>query len=588
MSKNVVAKRNVLTNQKRSTQSIFGLLLQYKKMIAILIVLGIIANGLTLVIPTIIADIIDQFKDGSFKIESMAVTFGLFAFGILFFSYIQSIIQTYASEKVAKDIREQLIDKISQQNFSFIETNNASKLLTNITSDIDSIKSFVSQAVVTLVSSFVLIVGAMIILFSIDGKLAAAVVTIIPTIGIAFFLIFRMVRKLFAQSREVIDTLNKTISESIIGAALIRTLNAVKDEHKKFTVANDTSRDIGLGILKLFSILVPLIGFVSSIGTLIVVVLGGYYVISDDMTLGSFVAFNSYIGILIFPIITIGFISSIIAQASASYARVYTVLSAPSAPKEGEVTTKLRGQIAVKNISIAYAGKAALEDISFSIKPHSKTAIIGPTGAGKTQLLNILTGLTIPDNGTIQYDGVDLKDYASNSFFKQIGIVFQDSILFNTSIRENISFDKNTTDEDLRMSIKTAELEEFIGSLQDGLETIVSERGSTLSGGQKQRIMLARALALNPTILLLDDFTARVDSKTESSILKNISVNYPNLTLISITQKIAPIESYDNILLLMQGSLVASGTHNELVHSSPEYMQIYNSQRSTNSYELQT
>jgi ATP-binding cassette subfamily B protein len=160
--------------------------------------------------------------------------------------------------------------------------------------------------------------------------------------------------------------------------------------------------------------------------------------------------------------------------------------------------------------------------------------------------------------------------------------VFQDSILFNTSIRDNITFGAQTAQSALNTAIASAELDEFIDNLPEGLETIVSERGSTLSGGQKQRLMLARALVLNPKILFLDDFTARVDIKTENAILQNITTNYPQITLVSITQKIAPIENYDQILLLMQGKLVASGTHSELLQNSPEYMQIYNSQRSTN------
>ena len=574
------------SNKTLPSASIFGLLLLYKGSIAGLIALGIVVNGLVLVIPTLIADVIDQFQTGNFNSESVALTFGLFALGILFFSYLQSIIQIYVLERVAKDIRTKLIEKIAVQDFMFIEKYSASKLLTNITSDIDSIKSFVSQAVVVLVSSVVIIIGVTIILFNINVKLAAAVLTIVPIIGIAFFLVFQIIRKLFTQSREIIDTLNGIISESIIGAALIRTLNSVGDELAKFTVANVRSKEIGLGILNLFSILVPLITFVASIATLIVVVLGGYYVINDEMTLGSFVAFNSYIGILIFPIITIGFISSIIAQASASYERVYAVLSAPDVKEAGAITTTLLGQVTVSGVSIAYDERPALQNISFSIAQKSKTAIIGPTGAGKTQLLNIMTRLIAPDGGQVTYDGVLVHEYAPTSFFAQVGIVFQDSIVFNTSVKENISFDAEVSESALQLAIQTAELDELVASLPHGLQTIVSERGSTLSGGQKQRLMLARALVLNPTVLYLDDFTARVDTKTERSILQNISDNYPDVTLISITQKIASIESYDQILLLMKGKLIASGTHKELLQTSPEYMQIYSSQRSTNSYEL--
>jgi len=572
--------------QPTQPNSIFRLLTQYKSLIAGVLVLGVIANGLTLVIPTIIADAIDTFRAGNFALESFALTFFLFALAILVFSYLQGIVQTYASEYVAKDIRAQLVGKIAQQDFGFVETYKPSTLLTNITSDIDSIKTFVAQVVATLVSSLVLIVGATVILFTINVKLAVPVLTIVPIIGIAFFLVFRLLRPLFTASREIIDTLNGVISETIIGAALIRTLNSVAPEHDKFAVANERSKGIGLRILGLFSILVPLITLVASIATLIVVVLGGYYVILGEMTLGSFVAFNSYIGILIFPIITIGFVSTIIAQASASYERVYVVLSAPDVIAAGTHVATLTGAITATDIALAFDGKPALAAVSLKIQAGSKTAIIGPTGAGKTQLLNILTGLTQPDSGQVTYDDVPLRDLAPDSFFPQIAIVFQDSSVFNTSVRENIVFKTDVADAPLQLAIDTAELGEFINQLPHGLDTIISERGSSLSGGQKQRLMLARALVQNPTILFLDDFTARVDPKTEQSILANIALNYPDLTLISITQKINPITAYDQILLLMQGELIAAGTHRELLATSPEYMQIYNSQRSTSTYEL--
>ncbi|MFM2290335.1 MAG: hypothetical protein RIS29_148, partial [Bacteroidota bacterium] len=181
--------------------------------------------------------------------------------------------------------------------------------------------------------------------------------------------------------------------------------------------------------------------------------------------------------------------------------------------------------------------------------------------------------------------GVNLNDYRKENFQHQIGFVFQDSVIFNLSLRENIAFNKNATDELLNKAIETAELSDFIQSLPQGLDTLVSERGNSLSGGQKQRIMLARALALNPKILLLDDFTARVDTQTEQKILANVKANYPDITLISVTQKIEPIQNYSQILLLEEGEILASGTHNELMEKSTEYVQIFNSQRSTNAYE---
>ncbi len=305
------------------------------------------------------------------------------------------------------------------------------------------------------------------------------------------------------------------------------------------------------------------------------------------MSLGDFAAFNSYVAILIFPIIIIGFMSNVIARASASYDRIVSVLNAEDTASTGTVEQALKGKIEMKNLSVIYNGKPALNDVSIKIEPGSRTAIIGPTAAGKSQLLYLLTGLIKPNKGNVEFDGIDIDNYEKNAFHQQIGLVFQDSVMFNLSLRENIAFSDTVTDESLQKAVDTAELKEFVASLPKKLDTIVSERGTSLSGGQKQRIMLARALALNPKILLLDDFTARVDPQTEQKILQNLHNNYPDLTLVSVTQKIGPVKNFDQIILLMEGEVIASGKHETLSTTCPEYVQIYKSQKSTSHYELQ-
>jgi ATP-binding cassette subfamily B protein len=306
------------------------------------------------------------------------------------------------------------------------------------------------------------------------------------------------------------------------------------------------------------------------------------------MSLGDFAAFNSYLVQLIFPILVIGFMSNIIAQATASFERINGVLNAPEPPETGTITQALQGNIELKDVNVIYGQKPALKDISFSAKAGSKIAIIGPTAAGKSQLLYLLTGLIKPNSGVIEFDGKPIDAYNSEAFHSQVGFVFQDSIIFNMSIRENIAFSDTVTDESLEKAIDTAELNDFVNALPEKLGTVVSERGASLSGGQKQRIMLARALAVNPKILLLDDFTARVDNTTEKKILENVHNNYPGLTLISVTQKIASVEHYDQIILLMEGEIVATGKHDELMHTCTEYVQIFNSQQSTSNYELRS
>jgi ATP-binding cassette, subfamily B, bacterial len=345
--------------------------------------------------------------------------------------------------------------------------------------------------------------------------------------------------------------------------------------------ANTQAKNLGLSILRLFATLIPIIVLTSNLARLAVVALGGHFVIDNSMTLGEFAAFNSYIAILIFPILIIGFMSNVIARASASYQRIHNTLTAPDFIDKGTVTTPLKGNIEIENVSVYYGENPALKNISFTVNAGEQTAVIGPTAAGKTQLLYLLTTLIKPKEGAIFYDGINITEYNQDGLLRQIGLVFQDSIIFNISLRENIAFNTDVTNADLQKAIDTAELNDFIQSLPEGLETIVSERGSSLSGGQKQRIMLARALAINPKILLLDDFTARVDALTEQKIGNNVKENYPGITLISVTQKIAAVKDYDQIILMMEGEIIAKGKHEDLLQNCPEYIQIYNSQKST-------
>ncbi len=564
---------------------LFGLLRRYIGIISLLVVLTVIANALSISVPRIIAGAIDTYAGGHFQMEWFIIEFSLIAIGIFVFTYLQNVVQVLASERVARDMRADIVAKISVQPYAYIESVSPAKLLTNLTSDVDAVKTFVSIAISSLISSAFLIIAVAILLVLIDWRLGLSVLAVMPCIGAVLYFVFSRVRKLFVKSQEAIDWLNKVISESILGAALIRLLDSKETESEKFDHANTEAKRVSLQILGLFASLVPMINFFTNIATLVIVLLGGHFVIQGTLSLGNFTAFNSYLAILIFPILIIGFMSNVIAQAQASYGRILRVLAAPVEHRMDGVKAELSGAIEIEHVTVRFGEKAALEDISLAITPGSRTAIIGPTAAGKTQLLYLLTGLLAPTEGRIAYDGRDIAEYDKESLHSQIGFVFQDSVMFNLSLRENIAFSDTVTDESLEKAIATAELHDFIGNLPDRLDTVVSERGTSLSGGQKQRIMLARALALHPRILLLDDFTARVDADTEQKILRNIAQGYPRLTLVSVTQKISSVKAYDQILLLMEGELLAKGTHEELLRVSPEYVQIYRSQQSTSQYE---
>ncbi len=566
--------------------NLFGILGPYKGVVTLLTIMALAGSAVNLLIPQIIARAIDAFSNNSFKAERVITEFLIVAAGIFIFTFLQGVFQTYTAERVAKDLRNQLAVKLSNQSYSFILKANPSKLLTNMTSDMDSLKMFVSQAFVSIISSLFVIIGVSVLLITINWRLALAVLAIVPIIGTAFYIVFKKVRVIFKKSREVIDALNRIINESILGSALIRVLNSQQPESQKFLEKNIDSRNLGLSIVRLFSVLVPIIMFISNLAVVIILAVGGHFVVMGTLTLGNFAAFNSYVVMLIFPIMMIGFMSNVIASATASYGRIKQVLDEALPLDSGKSVSDLKGDIQVQNVNLDFDKKPVLKNVSFEIKAGSKTAIIGPTAAGKSQLLYLLTKLIQPNSGSLKIDGIPVSDYSNDIINRQIGFVFQDNVIFNMSLQENIAFNDAVSEEAMKKAIETAELAEYIETLPQKLDTIVSERGTSLSGGQKQRIMLARALALNPKILLLDDFTSRIDHKTEQKILSNIETNFPEMTLLSITQKIAPVKDFDQIILLMEGEVVATGKHKFLKEHSPEYIQIYNSQKSTNHYEL--
>jgi len=577
-------KKTLQDKPKQKGPGIASLLKPYRGMIFLLMFFALLSNGINLILPRIIAGGIDAYPS-HYVLKKVLIEFLSAAIVIFIFTYLQSIIQTNTAERVARDLRSRLAAKISTQSYMVIEKANPSRLLTNLTADVDSVKLFVSQAIVTIASSLIIIIGASFMLFSINWRLAFAVIAIIPIISFAFYLVTKRVRPIFLKGREILDRLNKVINESILGSALIRVINSQQPEYEKFLKANTDAKNMGLGIVRLFAWLIPVIVLTASFAGTTILAVGGKFVINDTMTLGDFAAFNSYLSLLIFPIILIGFMSNVIAQATASYQRLYAVLEMPALADEGRIKEPIKGNVRVHDVSVIYGQKPVLKKIEFSVEKGSTLAVIGPTAAGKSQLLYLLTGLTKPNQGSIEYDGRNIDEYNKENFYRHVGFVFQDSILFNMSIKENIAFSDQVTDESLDKAIETAELKAFINTLPGKLNTIVSERGTSLSGGQKQRIMLARALAVNPSILLLDDFTARVDTHTEKKILENVKRNYPGITLISVTQKIASAEQFDQVIVLMEGEIVASGTHAVLMATSPEYIQIYQSQQST--HELQ-
>jgi ATP-binding cassette subfamily B protein len=562
--------------------TLISFLKNYKGLIAVVVFLSLISNLLTLILPRVNSRVIDSLRDFSYNKDEALLLFGAVTTAILVVTLVQNILSSITAEKIAAELRKQLIEKISRQSFTYVNQVTSSKLLTNLTADVDAVKQFINQGIVFAFAAVVQLVGSIILLLSINWRLALPVILTIPVLAVSFGVVFSRIEKYFKMAQEIIDKLNRVINETIVGSALIRVLNAHQFETVKFLGSNEEAKMIGTKIVNGFAAIIPIINVVVNVSFLIVMGYGGIQVIDGTLSAGDFSAFFSYIFIFIFPIVMLGFLASGIGRAFATYQRLREVIDSEEPKQTGTVKKELAGDIKLKKVTLDIDNKRILGDINFEIKPKSRVGIIGPTAAGKTQIFYLITGLIQPNEGEILIDNTPIGEFDTDNLYSQMGMVFQDSIIFNTTLRENIAFrNENMSEETIWKAIETAELKDFVDTLPDGLDTRISERGSSLSGGQKQRLTLARALALNPKILLLDDFTARVDINTERKIFENLKKNYPEITVVAITQKIKSIEEFDDIILVMEGELVARGKHAELLKNSLEYQQIYNSQQRT-------
>lgn len=568
------------SNLKKQS-GLFSFLGDYRSKLAILCFLVFVSSSLSLMIPSIIAAALDDFTQGKFVFLNFSLLFAAITLLIFLISVGQNTLSAYLSEKIAFDLRQKIVQNIAHQSLSFINMINPSTIFTNITSDVDAVKGVVAQAIPILFSSVLLITGSTMILFTMNWQLALGVAGIIAVLMLMFKVIFRKSGQLFKKVQESLDQLNKVINESILASALIRVVNSQYEEIKKFDQAASETQKVNLKILAFFAALIPLINFLANTAVLMVVYFGGEKVITGSLSIGTFTAFFNYISILILPVVMIGFISNMVVRASTSYQRILKILHAPIRPGTGKTTQDFRKFIEFKNVSLVVNEKYLLKNISFTLQIGKKTALIGPTGAGKTLLLYLLSGLLNPTGGEILIDNNPLSSFDQNFLRNHIAVVFQDSIIFNDSIRENISFGQQIPEQKIKKAIQTSALEDFIKKLSHGLDHMITERGSSLSGGQKQRISLARALVLEPQLLLLDDFTSRVDIHTEKVIFAHLQKNYPDLTLLAVSQKISSVKDFDHLILLMEGELLAEGKHEELLEKCFEYRQIFSSQQTT-------
>ncbi|HTX92790.1 MAG TPA: ABC transporter ATP-binding protein [Anaerolineales bacterium] len=510
----------------------------------------------------------------------------LVVFGIVFgvFAFLQAYWAEKNSQAVAFDLRNDLFAKIQRLSFSYHDRNQTGQLMIRATDDVEKVRLFIGQGLIQLVGAFILLAGTLIIIFSTNAKLAVVTLWILPVALALFFVFGGLARPLFTKVQQKLSILNTTLQENMAGIKVVKAFTREKSEQDKFKDQADLLMGQQIVIARVFAFLIPVIFLVANLGQATTLYAGGIQIIHGTLTIGDWQEFSLYLIFMFLPIAQFGFIITQFSQASASATRIFEILDAKSDVTDSPEAIPLppvHGNIKFEDVTFRYfgGGDPVLKNVSFETKPGQTVALLGATGSGKTTIINLLPRFYDPTEGRITIDGHDLREVSLQSLRAQIGIVLQETTLFQGVIRDNIAFGKpDATQADIEAAAKAAAAHDFIMEFPDGYDTRVGERGTTLSGGQKQRIAIARALLLDPHILILDDSTSSVDLSTEAQIQGALDKLMKGRTSFVIAQRISTVMNADLILVMDKGEVVARGTHKELMEDSEIYAEIYNSQ----------
>lgn len=546
----------------------------------------LLATGAALITPTLTQRLIDQGIAQSNMRMVITLSVGIFLAAVLggLFSFFQRALAARVAHGIAYYMRNALYDKIQSLSFSYHDRAQTGQLLTRATSDVDRVQRFVGRGAINFISALLMMVGAMVLLISVNASLASIMAVVIPVTVVLFLVFARVATPLFREVQQRLAALNTVLQENLAGIRVVKAFVREQWERHRFLRANEALYDINLRVNNIVSLAFPTIFLVMNGATVAVYWLGGQQVIEGYLSVGEVVAFANYMVMAFFPILELGMIISMMSEASASSQRVFEILDAPSGVVEREDAIELppiQGRVEFDHVTFRYfqSGEPALKDVSFVAEPGQQVALLGATGSGKSTIINLIPRFYDVTEGRVLIDGYDVRDVTIESLRRQIGIVLQETTLFEGTIRENIAFGRpEASMEKIIAAAKAAEAHDFITSFADGYDTYVGERGVTLSGGQKQRIAIARALIMDPRILILDDATSSVDLVTEYRIQQALNRLMKGRTSFVIAQRVATVLNADQILVLDKGEIVAKGTHEELMAESEIYVEIYNSQ----------
>lgn len=533
--------------------------------------------------PAILAKIIDigvQNKDLNYLLNQSIIMIGITVLGAIF-AVLRSIISTNVSQRFARDLRSDLFKHINYYSLEDIDKITRASLITRLTNDVNQVQQFVNSLMRIIIKAPILCIGSFILAIKLNLELSIILFIGIVLIFIVIIINLKIGIPYFKKIQISLDDMNSNLRQYLENVRIVNLFNQLKYEKSKFEKVNNNLAKSTKKAMKVSSVFKPTITLISNIVIILILYLGNKLFISNKIEIGVIVAYINYMGRILTSLLMISHIFNIFIRAKASGDRIIEVFDMKvEKDQKAEVEFDIRGDIKFENVNFSYNNhENTLKDISFEINDGEHIGIIGPTGSGKSTIINLIIKLYKIDKGIIKFNDKNIDNLNAKTLRKFIGIVPQKNILFNQSIADNIKFgNKNIDTEEIKNICKICDCDGFIESFEKGYDESIDEGGSNLSGGQRQRICIARALIRNPKVLILDDSFSAMDIKTENKILKNIKTKLYTTTLIVVSQKINSIINMDKIMVLDNGEIVGFDSHDKLIEKCQVYKEIYNSQ----------
>ncbi|HSO13199.1 MAG TPA: ABC transporter ATP-binding protein [Anaerolineales bacterium] len=510
------------------------------------------------------------------------ITLGLYLVSALF-AYIQGWIMADVSTNIAYRFRRDISEKVNRMPLKYFDGTTHGEVLSRITNDVDTVNQTLSQSMTQIITSVVTVIGVLAMMFSINWLMTLVALVIIPLSMVAVMLIVRQSQKYFKQQQDYLGHVNGHVEEMYGGHIVMKAFNGEEESIKKFDQSNNTLHDVAWKSQFLSGLMMPIMMFIGNLGYVAVAILGGYLAIKQTITVGDIQAFIQYVRSFTQPIQQLANISNVLQQTAAAAERVFEFLEEEEEVAETEHPVKLedvQGHVEFKDVHFGYnPGKVIINDFSAEAKAGHKIAIVGPTGAGKTTMVKLLMRFYDVNDGAILVDGHDVREYTRRDLRKMFGMVLQDAWLYNGTIMENIRYGRpDATDEEVIAAAQMAHVDHFIHTLPDGYNMVLNEETTNISQGQMQLLTIARAFLADPKILILDEATSSVDTRTEILIQRAMDNLMKNRTSFVIAHRLSTIRNADLILVMNHGDIVEQGTHEELLAKGGFYAELYMSQ----------